>query len=129
MVGYVRQGRKYWPTMAADGLLHIGDWVKDELPDLLWPVLVAAELGTAEAIRFVRWQEAVQGDLANHGDPKFIAECLDGRLTSLDRLVAQIPDAKATVKARAIEWGLLPDSVARAITSYQEPAGEDACVA
>lgn len=100
MVGHVRQGRKYWPTMAADGLLHIGDWVKDELPDLLWPVLVAAELGTAEAIRFVRWQEAVQGDLANHGDPKFIAECLDGRLTSLDRLVAQIPDAKATVKSQ-----------------------------
>ncbi|WP_264921478.1 DUF5677 domain-containing protein [Mycobacteroides chelonae] len=110
--------------MAADGLLHIGDWVKDELPDLLWPVLVAAELGTAEAIRFVRWQEAVQGDLANHGDPKFIAECLDGRLTSLDRLVAQIPDAKATVKARAIEWGLLPDSVARAITSYPERPAE-----
>ncbi len=72
--------------------------MRDDLPDLLWPVLTLSELGTAEAVRFVRWQEAVQKDLSEKAEQRFIAECLDGRLTSLDRLAAQVPEAKAVVK-------------------------------
>jgi hypothetical protein len=69
-----------------------------------------SDLGTAEAVRFVRWQMAVQEDLSGNAEPRFIAECLDGRLTSLDRLAAQVPEAKAVVKARAEERELLPES-------------------
>nr|WP_191910385.1 DUF5677 domain-containing protein [Microbispora cellulosiformans] len=92
--------------------------MRDDLPDLLWPVLTLSELGTAEAVQFVRWQKAVQEDLSGEVEPRFIAECLDGRLTSLDRLAAQVPDAKALVRARAEERGLLPESVASALASY-----------
>ncbi len=92
--------------------------MRDDLPDLLWPVLTLSELGTAEAVRFVRWQEAVQKDLSEKAEQRFIAECLDGRLTSLDRLAAQVPEAKAVVKTRAEESGLLPESVASVLASY-----------
>ncbi|MEV6866432.1 DUF5677 domain-containing protein [Streptosporangium subroseum] len=118
LAGHVRKGRIYRSPLAATGVLQIGDWARDDLPDLLWPVLTLSELGTSEAVRFVRWQKAVQEDLSGKAEPRFIAECLDGRLTSLDRLATQVPDAKAMVKARAEEHGLLPESVADALASY-----------
>jgi hypothetical protein len=118
LVGHVKKGRTYRSALAATGVLQIGDWVRDDLPDLLWPVLTLSEFGTAEAVRFVRWQKAVQEDLSGKAEPRFIAECLDGRLTSLDRLAAQVPEARAVVKARAEERGLLPKSVVNALASY-----------
>jgi hypothetical protein len=99
-------------------VLQVGDWVRDDLPDLLWPVLTLAEFGTAAVSRFVRWQKAVQDDLSGLAEPRFIAECLDGRLTSLERLATRVPAAKTVVKARASELGLLPVSVASALASY-----------
>ncbi len=118
LAGHVRKGRTYRSPLAATGVLQIADWVRNDLPDLLWPVLTLCELGTAEAVRFVRWQRAVQEDLSGEAEPRFIAECLDGRLTSLDRLAAQVPEAKVVVKARAEERGLLRESVASALASY-----------
>jgi hypothetical protein len=118
LVGHVRKGRTYRSALAATGVLQIGDWVRDDLPDLLWPVLALSELGTAEAVRFVRWQKAVQEDLSGKAEPRLIAESLDGRLTSLDRLAAQIPEARTVIKARAEERGLLPKSVVNALASY-----------
>ena len=118
LAGHVRKGRTYRSPLAATGVLHIGDWVRDDLPDLLWPVLTLSELGTAEAVRFVRWQKAVQEDLSEKAEPRFVADCLDGRLTSLDRLSAQVPEAKAAIKSRAEELGLLPEAVVRALASY-----------
>jgi hypothetical protein len=105
-------------------VLQVGDWVRDDLPDLLWPVLTLCELGTAAAVRFVRWQTALQEDLSGLAEPRFIAECLDGRLTSLERLATQVPEATTLVKARASENGLLSDPVASALASYPfRPAG------
>jgi len=120
LAGHVRKGRTYRSPLAATGALHVGDWVRDDVPDLLWPVLTLAELGTQGAAGFLRWQEDVQADLRGKAEPRFLADCLDGRLTSLDKLVAQIPGAKTAVKKRANERGLLPDSVARALASYPE---------
>lgn len=104
--------------VAASGALHLGDWVRDDLPDYLWLVLTLSELGNGSAERFVRWQGAVLNDLKGRADDGFLADCLDGRLTSLDRLVARVPEARSVVKARAAEWGLLPEGVARALASY-----------
>jgi Family of unknown function (DUF5677) len=117
LAGYVRRGRVYRSPLAATGVLHVGDWARDDLPDLLWPVLVLSELGTAEGHRFLRWQKAVQEDLSGKAELRFVAECLDGRLTSLDRLAAQAPEARGA-KARAEELGLLPSSVVNALASY-----------
>jgi hypothetical protein len=118
MVGHVRKGRTFRSPIAATGVLQIGDWVRDDLPDLLWPVLLLSERGTHGAQLFVRWQAAVQQDLGDEAEPQFVADCLDGRLTGLDTLAARIPVAKDVVKKRADEHGLLPDPVARALASY-----------
>lgn len=104
--------------VASTGVLHLGNWVRDDLPDYLWPVLTLSELGTASAERFVRWQGAVLDDLKNQVDLGFLADCLDGRLTSLDRLGARVPEARAVVKARAADSGLMTEGVTRALASY-----------
>ena len=103
MDDHVRQRRKFLPKLAAEVPLQIEDWVRDDLPDLLWPALVLAQRGTKFGVSFVRWQDAVQRDLKGQVDIKILAECLDGRLTSLDRLVGELPGAAASVKLRATE--------------------------
>lgn len=115
---HVRKGRAFKSPLAAIGVLEIGDWVRDDLPDLIWPALVLADRGTSDAVHFVRWQEDVLKDLAGHVESRLAADWLDGRLTSLDRLAALIPMAKAIVKARASERGLLSGPVVRALASY-----------
>lgn len=124
LADHAKRGRTYWPSLAATGRLHIGDWTRDDLPDLLWPVLTLSELGTSEAVRFVRWQKAVQDELSRQAEPQFVAECLDGRLTGLDRLFAEVPAAKAAIKASAAEWGLIPASVERALAAYPRRPAE-----
>lgn len=120
MAGHVRQGRRYLPKLTATGLLHIGDWVRDDLPDLLWPALLLAHRNTGAARGFVLWQSAVQRDLEGLVEPRVLAECLDGRLTSLDRLIGVHPGADVTVKQRAEELDLLPVPVAGALATYPE---------
>lgn len=120
MVGHLREGRRYLPRLAATRVLHLGDWVRDDLPDLLWPALLLALRDTGAARGFVRWQGAVQGDLKGAVEPKVLAECLDGRLTGLDRLLGVCPEAEAIVIQRAAELDLLPTEVTSALATYPE---------
>lgn len=124
LADHVKRGRTYWPSLAATDRLHVSDWARDDLPDLLWPVLTLSELGTSEAVRFVRWQQAVLEDLSPRVEPRFLAECLDGRLTGLDRLASQVPEARGVIKSRAAERGLLPESVVRALAAYPRRPAE-----
>ncbi len=98
--------------------MHIADWIRDDLPDLLWPVLILSEYGTAKARDFVTWQGAVQRELAGEMEPQVLADGLDGRLTSLDGLAAGVPEVQSAIRDRAHEHGLLPASVVRALSSY-----------
>jgi hypothetical protein len=116
--GHVRRGRVFATPLAASGVLDIEDWVRDDLPDLLWPVLVLAELGNDQAVRFVRWQAEVLAEIKGKAEPRFIAECLDGRLTGLERLAGAVPEAKTIIKSHAAKRGLLSDGVRRALSSY-----------
>lgn len=118
LAGHVRRGRTFSSPLVATGNLLIADWIRDDLPDLLWPALTLAEQGTDTAARFVRWQGAVQQDARGLAKPSTIADGLDGRLTSLDRLVAAAPDARESISSRAREFGILSPGVARALASY-----------
>lgn len=128
LAGHVRKGGTYRSPIAATGVLTMGDWIRDDLPDLLWPALYLAHKDTTNAARdFVRWQEDVLADLDTLGEPiedrQFLAECLNGRLTGLDRLAQRLPEAKDIVVRRAGDRGLLPEPVANALTTYpQRPA-------
>lgn len=118
LAGHVKVGHRYLPSLVATGTLKIGDWVRDDLPDLLWPVLVLAEYGTDGARRFVRWQKDVQQDLAGRADAGFVANCLDGRMTGLDRLAKEAHEARTVVVSRATERGLMPNSISSALATY-----------
>lgn len=118
LADHVRNGRVYQPPLAATGVLQIGDWARDDLPDFLWPVLLLELEGNQATRRFIAWQRDVQQDVVDLAEPRFVAECLDGRLTSLERLVDRVPTAQQAVQSRALEHGLLPDQVARALASY-----------
>lgn len=117
---HVRVGRRYVPELAATGVLNLGDWVRDDLPDLIWPALLLALRGTEAALGFVRWQEAVQGDLRDTAGPKELAECLDGRLTGVERLADLHAGADVIVRRRAEEFDLLPPSVVAVLEGYPD---------
>jgi len=118
MSGHVRDGRLYLSPMAATGVLEITDWVRDDLPDLIWPILVIGKTGDEGALRFIRWQADVQRELGNICDETALAEGLDGRLTSLDRLVDAIPAARPVIVAQAESHGLLSMPVREVLASY-----------
>lgn len=117
---HVRVGRRYLPKLVATGVLNVADWARDDLPDLVWPVVVLALRGTEAAQDFVRWQGSVQGDLRDVVEPLALADGLDGRLTSLQRLAELHPAARETVVRRADEFGLLPDAVTDVLAGYPE---------
>lgn len=106
----------------------MGDWIRDDLPDLLWPALYLAHKDTTNAARdFVRWQQDVLEDVDALAKPiedrRFVAECLTGRLTGLARLSERLPEAKDILLRRAGDRGLLPEPVANALSTFpQRPA-------
>jgi hypothetical protein len=101
-------------------MVQLADWVRDDLPDLIWPALVLALRGENAAAAFARWQSLVQTDLRRDVEAKELAECLDGRLTGLERLATRHSGAGAIVRRRAIELQLLPDPVQSALLAYPE---------
>jgi hypothetical protein len=124
MADHVRKGRVYMSPLAATGALQIENWFKNDLPDFLWPALVLAEQGNDSVRRFVRWQEAVQEDLAVHGETAFVAESLDGRLTHLAALAERFAEAADLVIEEATRYGLLSERVRGALGAYPfMPAG------
>ncbi len=118
MAGHVRDKRRFLPPIAATGRLVVGDWVRDDLPDLIWPALALRVLGPPGARNFTRWQQAVLRDLDGDASPLVLAEGLVGRLTSLDRLAEAIPGSQEIIRQRAIECGLLPEDVVDVLSSY-----------
>lgn len=118
MAGHVKKGRVYKSPLAATGVLNVENWIKDDLPDLLWPALVLAERGNSAARMFVKWQEAVQKGLSHYGETGWVSEVLDGRLTNLAVLAEKFSDAPAIVVSEAESWGLLSAEVKHALASY-----------
>lgn len=118
MAGHVRKGRVYKSPLAATGVLAIENWIKDDLPDLLWPALVLSELGNDGIELLVKWQEAVQNRLAGYNEPGWVAETLDGRLTHLAELTERFPEASVIVVEEAKCRGLLSEGVRGALASY-----------
>lgn len=125
MAGHVKKGRVYKSPLAATGVLSVENWIKDDLPDLLWPALVLAERGNGAARMFMKWQEAVQKGLSHHGETGWVSEVLDGRLTNLAVLAEKFPDAPAIVADEAESRGLLSAEVinALAFTRIYRPGG------
>ncbi|MGO2069504.1 DUF5677 domain-containing protein [Glutamicibacter arilaitensis] len=118
MAGHVRKGRVFKSPLASTGKLTMGNWIKDDFPDLLWPALVLSEQGNGSIRQFVKWQKAVQEGLAHYGEVPWIAEVLDGRLSHLAALDLRFPEASAIAVEEAHRHGLLSEGVRSALASY-----------
>lgn len=118
MAGHLREGRRFLSTVAALDVMEVTDWVRDDLPDLIWPLLVLAETGNSGAREFVRWQADVLRALSGACEPRALADALDGRLTSLDRFAVATPESWPAIVATAEARGLLSTPVRRVLGSY-----------
>lgn len=120
---HTKRGRRLSPPLVAATDLTVSDWVRDDLPDLLWPVLLLGDRGDQAIRAFVQWQKAVVADLNGEVDGRELADGLDGRLTGLARLVARHPSAAESISLRVGEFDLMPPSVRSVLSSYpQSPA-------
>ncbi|WP_280494328.1 DUF5677 domain-containing protein [Nocardia farcinica] len=121
LAGHIKRGKRiFLPPLAATDALHMGDWVRDDVPDLLWPILLLHYGGTEKAKAFAEWQRAVISDAERSVEPRALGEGLDGRLTSLDRLVREYPALVEIVRTHAEALQMLPPAVVDALAPYPE---------
>lgn len=59
------------------------DWIAQDLPDLLWPLLLVARAGESGAYAIGQAQDAAI-NAVHPQDPKLCGDLLDGRLTSIE---------------------------------------------
>lgn len=81
LAGHFKEGRIFRPPFLAIPQFALQDWVRDDLPDLIWPVLMIADVGDRAAPRLGKFQTAAH-ELCGRSPEVTI----DGRLTSLERI-------------------------------------------
>lgn len=97
---------------------QLADWVRDDLPDMLWPAALIALEGDRGGIRFGRLQQEVNRVLPT----EMVA--LDGRLTSLEA----VPEASRATVLPALEReisnaGAMPGLLLAALRHYPDLPG------
>src|SRR4051794_29947775 len=84
LAGHYREGRLFRPPLLAFSATTLASWVRDDLPDLIWPSAVVATAGSRGLGRFTSIQRAfVDRTQSPSSDAAF---ALDGRCTSIERL-------------------------------------------
>lgn len=81
--GHFRTGRTYRTAMTAMPGMTPSDWVAQDLPDLLWPLILVARAGESGAYVIGQAQDAAI-KAVNPDDPRACGGLLDGRLTSIE---------------------------------------------
>lgn len=121
LAGHFRRGRRYAPPMAALPGSKANDWVRDDLPDLLWPLILVASREEAGAKVFQRFQEISLSTFGSHEvDNKRLV--LDGRLTSLERIPSALR-AKLVDAIRDSQGELIPSTLLGVMRLYTSLPG------
>jgi hypothetical protein len=116
LAGHTKRGRSYLPPMRELGVKTV-DWVRDDLPDLLWPVLLLAEQGPKGIRGVIEWQKNVTSQLAD-GYQFEDQSRLSGRLTMIDACASGSEHRTALLRATALDGGLLSAEVSAALSLY-----------
>lgn len=117
--GHFRQGSVYRPAFMAYPQATLADWVRDDLPDLLWPLLLAATEGDNGIQRLVK----LQGWLV--ANPlEGVGLVLDGRLTTLEDVPTEArPPIRSAVREGIEATGALPPGLSALLRLYDQPPG------
>jgi hypothetical protein len=99
------------------------DWVRDDLPDLIWPLLLVAVHGDSMAELFKRAQKLVLQSVPSEEIDRWDLR-LDGRLTSVEAFPehVQSPIVEAFSDAGTTE-DVFPDSLLRILSLYEDAPG------
>ena len=118
MDGHFKSGRTYMPPMMAIPELQLADWVRDDVPDLLWPICVLALGGNEAAVRMGRFQQDAASALKTLGIPPSAVR-LDGRMTSLERVDEPLRGPLGDELSRLlVRHALLPDELVVLLRAY-----------
>ncbi|HEX3392980.1 MAG TPA: DUF5677 domain-containing protein [Acidimicrobiales bacterium] len=85
LAGHFRRGRIYTPSLIAFPEFVLAEWVREDLPDMLWPLILVARHGERGLQRYESLQQAAVTELGTN----FLEESVlrfDGRLTALNRV-------------------------------------------
>lgn len=83
--GHFRVGKTFTPPMLALVDVHLGNWTRDDLPDMIWPAMLIADKGDAGLEMFMRLQ-ARFGEVLDLLDIPAKSATFDGRLTSIESM-------------------------------------------
>lgn len=123
LAGHYRQGRRFTPPIMAMPGSMANEWVRDDLPDLLWPLCLAALHGDPGLVYYREFQELViQAVGQERIDEMEIA--VDGRLTSLEGIPVEIRDD--IVEAFRVHYRfeeLLPEEILGVMRMYDDLPG------
>jgi hypothetical protein len=99
--GHYKVGRSFQPPLMAMPETQLTNWLRDDLPDLIWPVYLIGHGGDTAAVSFGRVQAVLAAKFEALDLPRSEAKLvrLDGRLTSLER----VPEATRKVMLSTLE--------------------------
>ncbi len=87
LAGYFKRGRRYLPELLAYENLKANDWIRDDLPDLLWPLVEVVVHGEGGA-RILSDAQSLVLEVLSSELPDEEMPCFDGRLTSIEAVPA-----------------------------------------
>ena len=126
--GHYKVERTYRPPLMAMPETRLMDWVRDDLPDLLWPVFLIGLGGNGAACDIGGLQTAVANVISTSGiDAKAVR--LDGRLTSLERVPASLrTEVQPLLESEISARGLMPAPLLAVLRQYADLPGRWALV-
>lgn len=123
LAGHYRQGRIYRTGFTAIEVFQRAEWARDDLPDLLLPILLLATQGDSGLRNLVQAQAQV---LAEFPDLFQAGQCrlLDGRLTGVDSVPLDSP-ARTDERLRSILTSLhaIPEQLVMLYHLYPDMPG------
>jgi hypothetical protein len=123
LAGHYRQGKVFRTTLNAYEATHRNDWSRDDLPDLLWPLLLAHLQGDQGAISLSKAQHLLL-TLIDEEYARSWPVALDGRLTSLERFPDHVRDVfLSELRTASLDDELFPPELVGVMRLYPDCPG------
>jgi Family of unknown function (DUF5677) len=121
--GHYKHGRVYRPELLAYGETRTNDWFSDDLPDLLWPLVLVGLQGRHGSAAMSQLQQRVIAKV-EAGELARVDVDLDGRLTSLE---ACTPTGRAALFSllddQELRFNLVPPELVGVLRMYADLPG------
>lgn len=124
LTGHYREGRRFTPRIMAMPGSMANEWVRDDLPDLLWPLCLVALHGDRGIVYYREFQELVI-DVVGQDRIDELNIAVDGRLTSLERIPVETRKDIVEVLRGHHRFGeLLTEEVLGVMRMYEDLPGQ-----